>query len=120
MKNIYKLYFILISLVFSCSNANEEDLIDATPLPTIVTYTDNVKSIIDNNCIICHNNPPENGAPMSLLTYSDVKNAVENRGLIQRVSSNDQAFLMPFGGPRLPQALIDLIVQWEINGLLEN
>jgi hypothetical protein len=57
---------------------------------------------------------------MSLITYNDVKNAVENRGLISRVSSTDVAFGMPFGGPRLPQNLIDLIIQWESEGLQEN
>ena len=120
MKNIYKLYIISIILTFSCSNTSEEDLIDATPITSNVTYVDNVKSIIDNNCIMCHTNPPINGAPISLLTYNDVKNAVENNGLIARISSTDQGFLMPFGGPRLPQNLIDLVIQWEEEGLLEN
>ena len=26
---------------------------------------------------------------------------------------------MPFGGPRLPQNTIDIIIQWEADGLLE-
>jgi hypothetical protein len=56
---------------------------------------------------------------MPLLTYEDVKNAVENRGLINRISSEDTGFLMPFGGPRLPQNLIDIVIQWETDGLLE-
>lgn len=119
MKTKYILYLIFVVLTFNCSNVSEEDLIDTTPIPTTVTYVDNVKSIIDNNCIICHSDPPVNGAPISLITFENVKNAVENNGLIDRISSNDQSFLMPFGGPRLPQNLIDLVIQWQTDGLLE-
>jgi hypothetical protein len=56
---------------------------------------------------------------MPLLTYDNVKEAVENRNLIGRISSQDLSFVMPFGGPRLPQNLIDAVIQWEENGLLE-
>jgi hypothetical protein len=113
------LTLVIVGLLYSCTNASEEDLIDTMPIENIVTYIDNVKSIIDNNCIICHTNPPENGAPMPLLTYNQVKEAVENRGLIGRISSNDLAFLMPFGGPRLPQNLIDIVIKWQADGLPE-
>ncbi|MBR9915042.1 MAG: hypothetical protein GYB32_09500 [Algicola sp.] len=119
MKNI--LVLIIIGMIGqACTNASEDDLIDATPLPTSITYEAHVKPIIDNNCISCHNDPPVNGAPMALTAYEDVKNAIETRGLIERISSEDQSFLMPFGGPRLPQNLIDLVVQWEMDGLLNN
>jgi len=110
---------VVVGLLFSCTNASEEDLIDTTPIEEIVTYSNAVKSIIDNNCIFCHSNPPENDAPMPLLTYDQVKDAVENRDLIERISSEDLGFVMPFGGPRLPQSLIDTVIQWQTDGLLE-
>ena len=114
------LYFLSpILLLSSCTNVSEDDLIESTPLPTFVTYEANVKTIIDNNCIGCHANPPVNGAPISLVTYIDVRNAVENSSLIERISTQDLGFVMPFGGPRLPQNLIDIVVQWELDGLLE-
>jgi len=109
----------VISLFFSCANDSEDDLIDSVPIDELVTYNANVKTIIDNNCIGCHSNPPVNGAPMALVTFEDVKDAVENRGLINRISSDDLGFLMPFGGPKLPQNLIDIVVQWQTDGLLE-
>jgi hypothetical protein len=113
-------YFILvISLLLSCTNTSEDDLIETTPIETLVTYNANVKSIIDSNCISCHSDPPENGAPMQLTTYDNLKEAIENRNLINRISSNDLSFVMPFGGPRLPQNLIDIVMQWETDGLLE-
>tara|TARA_R100001369_G_scaffold27484_4_gene49553 strand:- start:10838 stop:11167 length:330 start_codon:yes stop_codon:yes gene_type:complete len=109
-----------VSLFYSCSYSNEDDLTEVILIDDIVTYDANIKTIIDNNCISCHNNPPVNGAPMSLTTHSNVIEAIENRNLIGRVSSTDVGFGMPFGGPRLPQNLIDLIIQWEQEGLLEN
>lgn len=117
-KNTFYVYTIL-TILLGCTSASEDDLIEQVELPQLVTYQNNVKPIIDNNCIACHASPPLNGAPMPLLTYDHVKDAVENRGLIDRVSSTDLGFLMPFGGPRLPQNLIDMIIQWEEDGLLE-
>lgn len=108
-----------ILLLFGCTAVSEEDLVDATPIPEIITFNGNVKPIIDNNCVICHSNPPQNGAPMSLVSYENVKEAVQNRNLIGRISSEDPAFMMPFGGPRLPQNLIDIIIQWNEDGLIE-
>ncbi|WP_369998773.1 hypothetical protein [Winogradskyella sp.] len=119
MKKIAVLCILLIS-TFSCSYNSEDDLTEEVLIENFVTYESDIKPIIDNNCISCHSNPPINGAPMALTTYDDVKNAVENRGLIERISSTDTGFLMPFGGPRLPQNLIDLVIQWEEEGLLEN
>ena len=120
MKFKYLLYFASLFCFTNCSYNSGDDLTEAIIIEEFVTYEDNIKSIIDTNCIFCHSNPPVNGAPMSLITFDDVKNAVENRGLIDRISSTDAGFVMPFGGPRLPQNLINLVIQWEQEGLLEN
>jgi hypothetical protein len=53
---------------------------------------------------------------MSLTSYSLVKNAVENRGLIGRINSASNP--MPQGG-LMSQANRDLIQQWKDDGLLE-
>ncbi|WP_353776957.1 hypothetical protein [Winogradskyella sp. 3972H.M.0a.05] len=113
--------FILIGAVFivGCTTVTEDDLIEPVQQTVVITYDNTVKSIIDNNCIVCHTEPPENGAPMPLLTFEQVREAIENRGLIDRISSTDPGFLMPFGGSRLPQPLIDQVVQWQEDGLLE-
>jgi len=119
-RNLLPIAFIGIVIFFNnCTNASEEDLIDVIPISENIVYTEDVKPIIDNNCIICHSNPPQNGAPMSLLSYENVKDAVENRNLIPRISSEDLSFVMPFGGPRLPQNLIDIVIQWNEDGLIE-
>ena len=121
MKEIYlKITFLIMLMAsVSCTSVSEDDLVDATPIPENITYVADVKPIIDNNCIICHSNPPQNGAPMPLVTFENVREAVQNRNLIGRISSDDPAFSMPFGGPKLPQNLIDIIIQWNEDGLIE-
>ena len=104
----------------ACTNDNPETLMEDIPIEGLTTYNQNVKSIIDNNCIRCHASTPLNGAPMSLVTYEQVKQAIQNRGLLNRISlENGNSSLMPQGGPRLPQATIDIIVKWQQDGLLE-
>ena len=114
--------FALVALLFAlygCSNESTSDLIDDTQFEN-VSYAANVKSIIDNNCISCHGTIPSNGAPMPLTTYQNVKDAVTTRGLIDRISRGEsETGHMPLGGPRLPQNLIDIIIQWESEGFPE-
>jgi len=120
MKKIVLLVFT-ISILFSCTNVSEDDLIDVIEPPLVVTYDADIKIIIDNNCLDCHIQPPVNGAAIPLLIYDNVKNAVENNDLISRISKQaGESGAMPFSGPRLPQSLIDLVIQWEADGLLEN
>ncbi len=120
MKRIYLLLAINLIIFSSCTNVSEEDLIVEIPQPVLTTYTDDIKTIIDNNCVGCHADPPVNGAPISLTTFSEVQNAVTNNNLIDRISRQaGEAGAMPFGGPRLPQNLIDLIQKWKDDGLLE-
>ena len=119
MKKIVLLVFT-ISILNSCTNVSEEDLIEDIQLPGLVTYNADIRAIIDNNCLNCHTNPPVNGAPNPLTDYINVKDAVENRNLISKISGNGPGSLMPLGGPSLPQNLIDLIIKWEADGFLEN
>ena len=57
---------------------------------------------------------------MSLVTYAQVKDAVQNQGLIDRITrQNGQSGLMPLGAPRLPQTTIDVVIQWNADGLQE-
>lgn len=119
MKSKYLILILIVTFFSSCSYNSEDDLTEDIVIDNFVTYEANVRAIIDNNCINCHNNPPVNGAPMALITFDNVKAAVENRNLIGRISATD-ATVMPFGGPRLPQNLIDLVIQWEQEGFQEN
>lgn len=120
MMKKYLYLIISTTITFSCTNASESDLIDVQPNLVLTTY-DDIKTIINNNCINCHQSPPVNGANTPLLIYENVKNGVLNNNLIGRISAQaGNTGAMPFGGPRLPQNLIDQIIKWEADGLLEN
>lgn len=117
-KILFKIILPLI-LLYNCSHVSEIDLQEEQGIPNITTYND-IQGIINNNCINCHQSPPLNGANSSLLNYDQVKNAVLNNDLINRISSQvGSPSAMPFGGPRLPQNLIDQIVRWKDDGLVE-
>ena len=108
-----------VILYYGCANDSTSDLIDPSSMG-IVTYTNTTKSIFDHNCIPCHATVPVNGAPMSLTTYEFVKNAVQTRPLLDRISRPQGAQgMMPNGGTRLPQEKINQIFQWAQNGLPE-
>lgn len=113
--------YLILTFVFivSCSNNSEDDLTDPVTLG-ITKYNQNVKTIIDNNCLNCHGAIPSNGASTPLVTYNQVKESVQIGGLLDRISRTQGApGMMPNQGTRLPQNSIDLIVDWNTDGLLE-
>lgn len=132
MKKLIALTILLAALT-SCSDSDTYQEIE-TPTPGTVTppdpgtptqpvtttnYNTNVKSIIDANCIGCHQSGRSAGF-RPLTTFTEVKAAVENAGLLNRIQlQNGQQGLMPQGG-RMSQANIDLILKWNTDGLREN
>jgi hypothetical protein len=119
MKKINYLFLTSIFFIFGCSNNSEDDL--TVPLTSNTTkYIQNIKPIIDNNCVACHGTSPSAGAQTSLVTYNQVKTSVQNNGLLDRISRAQGASgMMPYQGTRLPQTTIDLITDWNTDGLLE-
>jgi len=128
---------ILLAVMASCSDSDtfqdiETPTTPTTPtnptdpttptdptIPTSITYSKDVKSIIDANCISCHQSG-RSAAFRPLTTFAQVKVAVENAGLLNRIQlQSGQQGLMPQGG-RMSQANIDIIVKWNTDGLKEN
>lgn len=119
MKSNHLLLFSIFVILTSCSNDSESDLIDNN-VPSTITYTNTIISIMDTNCISCHGNTTSNGASISLTTYQNVKNAVLNNGLIDKISkAQGTSGMMPFGGTRLPQSKIDEVIAWKNNGFAQ-
>ena len=117
MRKITSLLLLIIA-TSSCTNHSEEDLTE--PINIGNTRFSDIKPIIDNNCVACHSNPPQFSAPMHLTTAAAVREAIENRNLIGKISRPDGApGLMPLGDPRLPQNSIDKIIDWRDSGFLE-
>lgn len=120
MKKRYILILpLLLAALASCESVTYEEIQDNTVITGDVTYTANVKAIIDANCISCHN--PTGIMPSTpLTTYAEVKSAVQNAGLLDRIQlQNSEVGVMPQSG-RMPQSTIDIILQWNTDGLLEN
>ena len=109
-------------LAFNCSNTSGNDLIPQEQQPpaqnpdptTNVTYTNTIKSIMTNNCVACHGNPPSGGAPTSYTTYTQVKNDIDR--IIQAINSSSNP--MPPTG-LMPSQTRSLFTQWKNDGLLE-
>lgn len=109
---------LLCMLVMVFSNCTSDSTDDLTiPIPTAVTYTQNVKPILDTSCATsgCHSTT-SNAAGLILETYAQAKDAFENRYALGRMQS--QGASMPPSG-NLPSASIDIIRNWRDQGYLE-
>jgi len=96
-------------LLISCSSDDDDTTI---PVQNNITYAGNVKAILDGSCLDCHGDPTDNGAPMSLTTFDEAKEAVLNRDLIGRVANGS----MPSVGTDLTDAQVQIIKDWEAGG----
>ena len=91
MKKLLMLISLFLMYIFvSCSSNSDEDLTGTGDPPDLnVSYSNAVKAIIDGNCLNCHGSPTQNSAPMSLTTYTEVRQAVTSRGLIGQIESGN-------------------------------
>ena len=106
-------FFILCVAVMAISCSSDDG--PSEPVDTTVTFTA-VKTLMEDNCLACHLDPPINGAPIALITLEEVKDAVENRGLITRIASGT----MPPGNlPKLSDAEVQLVRDWQAGDFKE-
>jgi len=122
IKENLKMKTILMSIFFivliGCASDSQSDLIDLIKVGK-VTYTTDVKKVIDDNCIVCHNSGLNPIAPFPLETYNQVRGKAENGPLLTRIQlpAGDPS-IMPKTG-KMPQQLIDIIVAWADQGFIE-
>jgi len=82
-----------------------------------LTYADNVQPLIATKCAPCHIPPRGNKKPYT--TFESVKEDIDE--MIRRVQLNptDKGF-MPFKKmEKLPDSVINVLVQWQADGLRE-
>ena len=109
----------ILALLFvaGCASDTQDDLIPIEPdPPALITYATHMRPIMSNSCVSCHSDPTTNGAPNALTTYTQVRFAVENENLIQRMN-NESAPMPPAG--LLPKTTRDLVQQWLDDGFQE-
>lgn len=117
-KNIYK--SILISIIsfgfYNCSTTVIPLEEEPAPIIEMVKYNNNVKTIIDANCISCHISGGQ-ASFLPLVNYTQVKNAAESGNLINRMNSVTNP--MPASG-RVSADMLAVIDKWKADGFLEN
>lgn len=120
---------LLISIViFSCSKKSE-DLVSqnsgvgtggATSCDTVnMTYSTNIKPILQSNCYSCHGNGQINGG-VTLDTYAGVKTVADNGKLIGVITHAAGFPAMPQGGAKLSDCNINKIRDWINRGKQNN
>lgn len=110
---------LFIFLLASCTNSSPDDLIDNQPITDPVTYDAHIANIMQSQCVSCHNANFPSGN-LSLENYQEVRASTENGSLIDRITRTaGDPLIMPQNG-QLPSSSIDLIIQWQTDGYLEN
>ena len=81
---------------------------------TNLAYTD-ISPIIQSNCLNCHGSSnPANGRELS--TYAQLKDALLNTNLLDRINDRNGASVMPVGG-KMSDCNINKIEIWYNNGM---
>jgi cytochrome c553 len=125
MKRVRSVFALTLALaiIFSCSKKNEEDMGggngSSTCNSTNMTYSANIKPILQNNCFSCHGNGlSENG--INFDTYAGVKAVADNGKLIGAITHASGFSPMPQGGAKLSDCDINKIKDWINRGAQNN
>ncbi len=104
----------VISVVIASCSASKK-----TTTTSAITYTKDIKPIIDEQCgMKCHNaERPADG--IELTTYASVKEQSVNGKLIPAIQQVEGAVPMPKKNPKLDDASIQKIVDWVAAGAPE-
>lgn len=120
MKKVYFSNLIIVIIGVSLLNCSSDSTDDLTPPTEPITYSNEIKSIMDNHCTNCHSDPPINGAPNALTTYDEVRLATEEGVLLERVElAPGSPGVMPPFGSTLTSTQINFIKEWMENGYIE-
>lgn len=110
-------YFVLIFLgsFFLLLSSCKKDKVDTACLSSeAISFNDQIKPIIENNCISCH------GPGMTSPNLSGHSNVSTNATKILNSMNGTGAQLMPLGGPALNDTLIDQFSCWISQGKKNN
>jgi hypothetical protein len=115
MKKLFILLLLTAPFVLQFCSSSKKTAMKTEP--TKITYTANVKPLIQANCTPCHF--PPNGRAHAYDNYTAVNTDIDK--IIDRVNRNptDRGF-MPMRHPKLSDSAINVLVQWKKDGLLEN
>ncbi len=84
-----------------------------------MSFTTNIKPILQNFCFSCHGNGLSQNA-VNFDTYAGVKAVADNGKLVGTISHASGFVAMPQSGPKLSECNIDKIKSWVTSGALNN
>jgi hypothetical protein len=120
------LLVILMGVMQSCYYDNTAELYPKANADTAVSYSKRIAPIIStNNCLTCHTGTNPSGG-FRLETYDEVKTIALDKSkgpdgrLYGAVAQLPGYVPMPQGGGRLPDADINAIKNWVIQGAKNN
>lgn len=111
-----------ITIASGCYYDNEVDLYPASSSNCIeegVSYSADVKPILDNNCKSCHNAVVLQG-DIDLDGYDKVKIFVDNSKLLSSVKQDGNSVDMPLNASKLADCLVQTIEIWINEGAPNN
>lgn len=113
-------YIFPLLLLTSCYYDVEEELYAGEECNVDnVSYDGDIRLILDNHCMICHN-ASSNFGNVKLETYEQVSVQVESGKLLGVVRHDPGFSPMPQGNPQIPECQIRQIEAWIDNGYPQN
>ncbi|MBA2499344.1 MAG: cytochrome c [Chitinophagaceae bacterium] len=105
--------FILFACIFYQCNPTRK----ANAFIPVTTYTNNVHTLVMNNCAPCHM-PDKGGKKKALDSYTAVKDNLPD--IIKRIEMHPgEKGFMPFKRDRLSDSSIAVFKDWQADGMAE-
>ena len=83
-----------------------------TPGPTTGCYPPEVFAVLDAKCHRCHQDPPQNGAPFSLLDYAKTQELYGPKTIYARMYAATTTDFMPLTPPDLTDEELAVLTEW--------
>lgn len=119
-KQLIILVILLFSLSF-CTYYNEEELYpDANCDTTDISYSIDIKPILEQNCYLCHSNSVDYYGNLSFENFAHIQRVVDNGKLLRNIKHEPEGRPMPEGAGKLPDCKINKIEAWVKAGIPNN
>ncbi|MDF1550560.1 MAG: hypothetical protein P1P88_22250 [Bacteroidales bacterium] len=100
-------------ILFSCNYYNEEELYGNEICDTSnITYDEDIKPILQQNCYYCHSSSVVYSGNLNLENPEHIRRVVDNGKLLKNIKHEADGDPMPQGGAKLSDCKINKIEKW--------